>query len=150
MFASWPRTQHLSSTLTIDLTLVQSRILCLSITGSFQEGDVSTELVRHYMRSFILTRPNESDDFRIANELIYLGREGHGQRRFESTFNPSQRHLLNKLSMETRLKSRWSSRFLKDTNWDYQQALLAFHRQLRRHEIPAKAFEGGAEPTLSP
>lgn len=150
MFASFPRTQHLPSTLTIDLTLVQPRMLCLSITGSFQEGDVSPELLRHYMRTFILTRSNESDDFRIANELIYLGREGHGQRRFESTFNPSQRHLLNKLSAETRLKSRWSSKFLKDTNWDYQQALLAFQTQLRRQEIPAKAFEDGAEPMLSP
>lgn len=127
----------------MDLTLVQPRILCLSITGSFQEGIASTEILRHYMRSFILTRSKDTDDFRIANELIYLAREGHGPRQFQSTFNPEQRHLLIKLSAETGLKSRWSSRFLKDTNWDYQQALLAFQRQLRRDEIPAQAFEGG-------
>lgn len=143
MYASWPKTQHLPSTLTLDLTLVQPRMLCLSITGSFQEGIGTTELLRHYMRSFVLTRSKESDDFRIANELIYLGCHGHGQRQFLSTFNPEQRHLLIKLSAETRLKSRWSSRFLKDTNWDYQQALLAFQREMRRCWIPAKAFEGG-------
>ncbi|KAM8703604.1 hypothetical protein ACLKA7_008257 [Drosophila subpalustris] len=82
MFAAWPITRHLPSTMTLDLTVVQWKMLSVSITGCFEEIG-ATEQLRHYMRTFVLTRSQESDDFRIANELIYLGRaihsRGHGE-----------------------------------------------------------------------
>ncbi|XP_034488135.1 nuclear RNA export factor 1-like [Drosophila innubila] len=138
MFEAWPKTRHLPSTMTLDLTLVQLKMLSASITGCFEE----TEL-RHYMRTFVLTRSQETDDFRIANELIYLGRaihsRGHGPCQ-QSSLNPNQHNLMTKLSAETRLKSHWSCKFLKDTNWDYQQSLLAFQTLLRRRQIPNTAF----------
>ncbi|EDW59702.1 nuclear RNA export factor 1 [Drosophila virilis] len=148
MFASWPKTLHLPSTMTLDLTLVEPRMLCVSITGSFEENG-SSNVLRHYMRTFLLTRTDETADFRIANELIYLSRAGRGQRQ-PAMLNPVQRNLMCMLSAETRLKSRWSSKFLKDTNWDYQQALLAFQTLLRRRQIPEKAFEGDTKPEPSP
>jgi len=138
MFEAWPKTRHLPSTMTLDLTLVQLKMLSASITGCFEE----TEL-RHYMRTFVLTRSKETDDFRIANELIYLGRaihsRGHGRCQ-QLSLNSNQHNLMTKLSAETRLKSHWSCRFLKDTNWDYQQSLLAFQTLLRRRQIPKNAF----------
>jgi len=124
--------------MTLDLTLVQLKMLSVSITGSFEEIGTSDQL-QHYMRTFVLTRSMETDDFRIANELIYLGPDSY-DRGQQQPLNPIQQNLMTKLSAETRLKARWSSKFLKDSNWDYQQSLLAFRTLLRRHQIPKKAF----------
>ncbi|XP_030240424.1 nuclear RNA export factor 1 [Drosophila navojoa] len=138
MFAAWPKTLHLPGTMTLDLTLVEPLMLCVSITGSFEENGSASHR-RHYMRSFVLTRKAETDDFRIANELIYLSRVGRGERQ-PPLLNPLQRNLVSLMSTETQLKLRWSSKFLRDTNWDYQQAMLAFHTLLRQRQIPENAF----------
>ncbi|EDV94801.1 nuclear RNA export factor 1 [Drosophila grimshawi] len=146
MFAAWPTTLHLPSTMTLDLTLVQPLKLCVSITGSFEENGSSTE-VRYYMRTFVLTRSMETAHFRIANELIYLARAGQRQ---APALNPEQCNLMTMLSAETSLKSRWCRKFLKDTNWDYQQALLAFQTLLRRRQIHENAFESETQPEDGP
>ncbi|XP_060649868.1 nuclear RNA export factor 1 [Drosophila nasuta] len=136
LFTAWPKTLHRAATMTLDLMLVQPKMLSVSITGTFMEKQQQQQQQRHYMRTFVLSRSHETDDFRIANELIHLDR---GTRFIP---NPSQRHLMTRLSSATRLKSRWCCQFLKDTNWDYQQALLAFQALLRRHQLPKKAFTG--------
>lgn len=141
MFESWPKTRHLPSTMTLDLTMVQLKMLSVAITGSFEEFGTS-EQRRHYMRTFVLTRSMETDDFRISNELIYLGRDSHGRGQ-RQPLNTIQQNLMTKLSAETRLKARWSCKFLRDTNWDYQQSMLAFRTLLRSHQIPKKAFDKG-------
>ncbi|ALC46971.1 nxf4 [Drosophila busckii] len=138
MFERWPQTKHLLPTLTLDVMLFRPLMLQLVLTGCYNETLGKLKLRRYFVRNLWLTRDDEQSAFRIANELMYLGRP--------ELLSRSQRAARAKLAANTRMNKRWACKLLEDTNWDYQQALLAFKQLQSQRQIPDKAFTKESEP----
>ncbi|XP_011875423.1 PREDICTED: nuclear RNA export factor 1-like [Vollenhovia emeryi] len=162
-----PKTRHLLNTFTTDITLVTQAMMFITITGYFQELD-KDEPIRYFNRTFIIS-PEGEGYCSIRNEQLHISQPSEAQlKQLHQQLNqlrsqPQPRtvsletsevakpitielsdeikqQMTVTLSHQTSMNMEWSLKCLQETQWNYDNALSAFHEFFIRGQIPSEAF----------
>ncbi|XP_011862367.1 PREDICTED: nuclear RNA export factor 1-like, partial [Vollenhovia emeryi] len=159
-----PKTWHLLNTFTMDITLATQAMMFITITGYFQELD-KDEPIRYFNRTFIIVP--EGEGYCIRNEQLHISQPSEAQlKQLHQQLNqlrsqpqtvpletsevvkPMTTELSDEikqqmtvtLSQQTNMNLEWSLKCLQETQWNYVNALSAFHEFYIHGQIPSEAF----------
>ncbi|XP_018304307.1 nuclear RNA export factor 1-like [Mycetomoellerius zeteki] len=160
-----PRTKHLLSTFTMDISLATQTMMFITITG-YVQLDNKEEPIHYFNRTFIIVPKDEG--YCIQNEQLHISQLPESQlnqlhqqlNQLENQQIQSETPALSSvevtnpvatepndemkqqmtltLSQQTNMNLEWSLKCLQDTQWNYDNAVSAFI--LNREQIPSQAF----------
>ncbi|XP_018376898.1 PREDICTED: nuclear RNA export factor 1-like isoform X2 [Trachymyrmex cornetzi] len=161
-----PRTRHLLSTFTMDISLATQTMMFITITGYVQLDNKEEPIIYYFNRTFIIVPKDEG--YCIQNEQLHISQLPESQltklhqqlnqlenqqiqletpalssvevTNFVAT-EPSdemKQQMTLTLSQQTNMNLEWSLKCLQDTQWNYDNAVSAFI--LNREQIPSQAF----------
>ncbi|XP_011863446.1 PREDICTED: nuclear RNA export factor 1-like [Vollenhovia emeryi] len=163
-----PKTRHLLNTFTMDITLATQAMMFITITGYFQELD-KDEPIRYFNRTFIIVpegagycirneqlhigQPPDAQLKQLHQQLNQLRSQPQPQtvpletsevakpmRTEEQLSAEIKQQMTVTLSRHTNMNMEWSLKCLQETQWNYDNALSAFHEFFKRGQIPSEAF----------
>ncbi|XP_011861620.1 PREDICTED: nuclear RNA export factor 1-like isoform X2 [Vollenhovia emeryi] len=150
-----PKTRHLLNTFTMDITLATQAMMFITITGYFQELD-KDEPIRYFNRTFIIvpegegccirneqwhiSQPSEAQLKQLHQQLNQLRSQPQPQTVSLETSEVVKQQMTVTLSQQTSMNLQWSLKCLQETQWNYDNALSAFHEFFKRGQIPSEAF----------
>ncbi|XP_012060292.1 PREDICTED: nuclear RNA export factor 1-like [Atta cephalotes] len=161
-----PRTRHLLSTFTMDISLATQTMMFITITGYVQLDNKEEPIIYYFNRTFIIVPKDEG--YCIQNEQLHISQLPESQltklhqqlNQLENQQIQSETPALSSvevtnfvatessdemkqqmtlmLSQQTNMNLEWSLKCLQDTQWNYDNAISAFI--LNREQIPSQAF----------
>ncbi|EGI63426.1 PREDICTED: nuclear RNA export factor 1-like [Acromyrmex echinatior] len=161
-----PRTRHLLSTFTMDISLATQTMMFITITGYVQLDNKEEPIIYYFNRTFIIVPKDEG--YCIQNEQLHISQLSESQltklhqqlNQLENQQVQSEAPALSSvevtnfvatepsdemkqqmtltLSQQTNMNLEWSLKCLQDTQWNYDNAVSAFI--LNREQIPSQAF----------
>ncbi|XP_033341317.2 nuclear RNA export factor 1 [Megalopta genalis] len=162
-----PQTLHYINTFTMDISLVTEVMMLITVTGIFKELDKKDQVVRHFNRTFIIVP--EGTGYCIRNEQLHISNPTAAQTKNLNTQITTQiqqavasssssssstavkpvpaqlsedvkQQMTATLSQQTNMNLEWSLKCLEEVQWNYNNALSAFHEFFKRGQIPPEAF----------
>ncbi|XP_051167579.1 nuclear RNA export factor 1-like [Leptopilina boulardi] len=160
-----PRTKHDLNSFTMDLSFVIEGMMLITVTGLFRELDTKDTALRFFNRTFVIVP--EGSGYCIRNEQLFIANptELQEKRAFNTQPAPSlpsgsssynapnvpnisgepmeeiKQSMTLSLSQQTNMNVEWSLKCLAEVQWNFDNALAAFHEFYNRGQIPPEAFK---------
>ncbi|XP_043478525.1 nuclear RNA export factor 1-like [Leptopilina heterotoma] len=164
-----PRTKHDLNSFTMDLSFVIEGMMLITVTGLFKELDTKDTALRFFNRTFVIVP--EGSGYCIRNEQLFIANPSEQQEKRAFTTRPVEiappsvpsssssysapnvpnitgepmdeikQNMTLSLSQQTNMNVEWSLKCLAEVQWNFDNALAAFHEFYNRGQIPPEAFK---------
>lgn len=140
-------------------------MMLITVTGLFRELDTKDTALRFFNRTFVIVP--EGSGYCIRNEQLFIANptELQEKRAFNTQPAPSlpsgsssynapnvpnisgepmeeiKQSMTLSLSQQTNMNVEWSLKCLAEVQWNFDNALAAFHEFYNRGQIPPEAFK---------
>merc|ERR1712083_559521 len=125
-----PKTQHDTTSFTLDIPFATERLVTFSVTGAFREREKSHQPIRHFSRMFTVVPQGEG--LCIVNDNLFITMATKEQ--------SEKSNALFILAQETKMNLEWTKQCLEGQGWNLEQARNAFIAAKEKNEIPPEAF----------
>lgn len=144
-------------------------MMLITVTGLFKELDTKDTALRFFNRTFVIVP--EGSGYCIRNEQLFIANPSEQQEKRAFTTRPVEiappsvpsssssysapnvptitgepmeeikQNMTLSLSQQTNMNVEWSLKCLAEVQWNFDNALAAFHEFYNRGQIPPEAFK---------
>ncbi|CAD7081855.1 unnamed protein product [Hermetia illucens] len=160
-FKYFPASEHDLFSFTTDVTIFTDKLVCLTVSGIFQEPATITDVEFRlaFTRTFLFKQHatelgifKNTNEYKIINDIIFITNPTNDQLKMSFRYSKPNKTKLQEPTVEdkeylfvmfqrmTGLKNIWCTRCFEDANWDFKKALEVFIKLNQENRIPDSAF----------
>ncbi|XP_014242593.1 nuclear RNA export factor 2-like isoform X1 [Cimex lectularius] len=139
----------------------KTNMVQINVCGIFRDLDSESSALFAFDRTFLLTRWIDQEEWKIVNDMWAITNATstmakssfrYAKKPVQSDFaillNPKMKgkeQLMKIFGKLTHMNSAWVQKFLSESSWNMELALLAFTDQYKANQIPSEAFNAKEE-----
>ncbi|XP_024084507.1 nuclear RNA export factor 1-like isoform X2 [Cimex lectularius] len=140
---------------------LKTNMVQINVCGIFRDLDSESSALFAFDRTFLLTRWIDQEEWKIVNDMWAITNATstmakssfrYAKKPVQSDFaillNPKMKgkeQLMKIFGKLTHMNSAWVQKFLSESSWNMELALLAFTDQYKANQIPSEAFNAKEE-----